>query len=378
MHLELTDEQKILKDSVAKFCKAEFESEKLRAMIEKEPSALPEALWRKIAEQGWIGTMLPESHGGLGLGATEFGVIMEEMGRTLAPGPFFSSAALAGPAIAFGGTDAAKTKYLEKIASGEIKGTLALLESSAQLGAAHIEAKADKSGDGWTLSGTKMFVPDLGSADVIIVAARTSNGPSDVSLFAVERSAKGVETKIDKLTDFGSRSGTLILSGVQVASDALIGRLNAGWEIVDRVLLAANVGIAGASIAGAEKVFASTLTYVRERQQFGVPIGSFQAVKHPLATLYADLESGRSAYHYAAWAVDSGSPDADAAVATARLTCVEAYRRTTLDCLQAHGGIGFTWELDLHLYLKRAKHYQYFLGAESDYEEIVAREALGV
>ncbi|MBI1784685.1 acyl-CoA/acyl-ACP dehydrogenase [Candidatus Sumerlaeota bacterium] len=379
MYLDLTDEQRILKDSAAKFCKAEFESEKLRAMIEREPTGLPDELWRKIAEQGWIGTILPEQYGGLGLGVTELGIIMEEMGKALDPGPFFSCAALGGPAIALGGTGAAKSKWLEKIVAGEVKATLALIEKDAQLGAKHVKLKAEKNAEGgYTLNGKKFFVPDLQSADIIVVAARTSKGEDGTTLFIVEKSAPGVSCKDDKLTDMTSRSGLLSLKDVKVGADAIIGGIDSGGKIIEQVLQIANVGIAAASIAASEKILHSTISYTKERYQFGVPIGSFQAVKHPLANLYAEMESARSAYHYAAWAYDAKTTDARPALATARITCVEAYRRATLDCLQAHGGIGFTWELDLHLFLKRAKHYQYFLGVESDYEEVVAREAIGI
>jgi alkylation response protein AidB-like acyl-CoA dehydrogenase len=380
MNVELTEEQKLLRDSVAKFCKAELPSEKIREMAETEPAGISEEAWRKIAEQGWIGTMLPEQYGGLGLGVTELAIIVEEMGRALVPGPFLSCAALGGPALAIGGSDEAKSRWLEKIISGETKITVALLDEGGQLGAEFVSTKAkEKDAGEYRLSGTKFFVPDLAAADLVIVAARTSKkGRDGTSLFLIEKNAKGVGVQENKLTDMTSSSGQLTLNKVKVGADAIIGEVNHGWRVVEQVLQFANVCIAGAAVAGAEKVLQTTVAYAKERHQFGVPIGSFQAIKHPLANVFAEIESARSAYHYAAWAVDAASPDAKAAVATARLAATEAYRRTTLDCLQAHGGIGFTWEYDLHLYLKRAKHYQYFLGVDSDYEEVVAREALRI
>lgn len=378
MNNKYTDEQNILRESVSKWARSEFESEKLRTMIENEPNAIDDAHWNQISEQGWIGVMVPEDLGGLGLGVTELSLIAEEMGRSLVPGPFLSTAALAAPALAIGGSDAAKNEWLEKIIEGSAVGTLALLEESGQLGATHVSAKAEKSGDGWKLSGKKFFVPDLAAADLIIVAARTGVSPEAVSLFAVNKSASGVTTELNKLTDTTSRSGQLILDGVEVSSDALIGSQDKGWDVVEQILNIYNVCLAGASIAGAEQVFRTTLAYVKERVQFGVPIGSFQAVKHPLADLYAILENARSAYHYAAWSVDASHDDYKQAVATARVTCLEAFRKSTLDCLQACGGIAFTWEYDLHLYLKRAKHNQYLLGMPADYEEIIAVEALGI
>jgi len=379
MRVKPTEEEQILRDSAAKFCKSEFESEKLREMSEHEPNGVSDALWGRIAEQGWIGGLIPESDGGLGLGVSELGIVMEEMGRAIAPGPFFSCAALAAPALSRGGSPAAKSKWMEKLISGAARGTLALIEKSGQLGAKHVKLKAEKNADGgWTLDGKKFFVPDVMGADFVIVAARTSKGSDGTTLFLVETSAPGVSRKGDKLFDMTSRSGVLTLKGVKVGEADVIGAVDRGSEILDPVLMIANVCIAAGAIAASERLFGMTLAYVKERHQFGVPIGSFQAVKHPLANLYADLESARSAYHYAAWAFDAKTADARPAVATARLTCTEAYRRTTLDCLQAHGGIGFTWEYDLHLFLKRAKHLQYLLGTDSDYEELVASEALKI
>ncbi len=384
MNLELTEEQKLLKESVAKFCKAELPTEKIREMSEREPTGITREAWQKIAEQGWLGVLLPEQYGGLGLGVTELGVIMEEMGRALVPGPLFSCAALGGPAIAIGGTDEAKSNWLEKIVSGEVKATLAILEEDAQLGPTHVQTKAKEKDDGtYRLSGTKFFVPDLAAADIVIVAARTSKkGDDGTTLFIVEKNAKGVSTAENKLYDATSSSGQLTLNKVKVGPDSIVGKVNEGWKVIDEVLQIASACIAASAVAGAEKILQMTVAYAKERHQFGVPIGSFQAVKHPLANVFAEIESARSAYHYAAWAIDAGTGEtreiARAAAATARLTATEAFRRTTLDCLQAHGGIGFTWEYDLHLYLKRAKHYQYFLGVDSDYEEIIAKEALKI
>lgn len=374
MNLEFTQEQKILRESVAKFCKTEIPMETVRELTEN-PVGLTDALWTKIAEQGWLGVLIPEAYGGLGLGVTELGIILEEMGRALVPGPYFASAVLGGPAIAIRGGEAMKKTWLEKITTGEARATLALMEEDAQLGADHIRAEAKKSGAGYILNGKKFFVPDAAAADAFVVAARTSEG---VTLFLVPKSAKGVSVEPNKLTDMTSRSGQLVLKDVSVGADALIGAPGKGWDVVDQVLQIANVGIAAGSVAAAEQVLQTTVAYARERTQFGVPIGSFQAVKHPLANLFADIESARSAYHYAAWAIDAASEDVRRAVAIARVTASDAFRKATLDCLQAHGGIGFTWEYDLHLYLKRAQHNMYFLGMNSDYEEVIAREGLGI
>lgn len=377
MNLELTEEQKILRDSVAKFCKSEMPMETVRKLAD-HPSGLTDELWRKIAGQAWLGVLIPEQYGGLGLGVADLCIILEEFGRALVASPYFSTAALGAPLLALGGSDSVKSCWLERIAAGEVKATLAVLEEDGQLGPAHVRAEAKKKGDRYILTGKKFFVPDVVSCDQMVTAARTSDAPDGTTLFLVEKGSKGVSIEENKLTDSTSRSGQLLLKEVEVGPDAVMGKADEGWKLVDRVLLIANVGLAAGSVAAAEEVLRQAAGFARQRIQFGVPIGSFQAVKHPLANLFAEIESARSAYHYAAWSVDAGSQDVRSAVAVARLTCTEAYTHATLISLQAHGGIGFTWEYDLHYHLKRAKHNQYFLGVNSDYEEIIAREALAI
>ena len=373
MNVQLSDEQRMLQDSAAKFCQNEINSEKVRALADA-PAGITNDLWQKIAEQGWLGIMVPEEDGGLGLGVQELGVVCEELGRAIVPGPFLSTA-LAGYAIALGGTDAAKAKWLERIVGGETKAAVALFDQSIELHPDAIDTAAEEKDGGYVLHGVKYLVPDAQAADVLIVAARTL---TDVSLFIVERSAAGVEVKPNKLTDLTSRSGQLYLKNVKVDADALIGELGNGWDIIEKLLDVANVCIAAGSVAGAEHILKLTINYAKERTQFGTLIGSFQAVKHPLVDVYCLNESARSAYHYAAWAVDADSHDKRSAVAVARLTATEAYRKATLDCLQAHGGIAFTWEYDLHLYLKRAKHNQVLYGLPSDYEETICKETLHI
>ena len=376
MNVEPTEEQSMLRESVAKFCLNEVPLERVRELAD-DPVGLTPDLWTQIAEQGWLGLMIPEQYGGIELGVTEQAIVAEEMGRRLLPGPYLSTV-LAAHAITLGGSDAAKSEWLEKVASGEAKGALALLDEDAQLDPASIQTKAEKSGDGYTLNGKKFLVSDAGAADFFVVAARTGSGDDGTSLFVVAKDAPGVSVAANKLTDETSRSGQVTLENVGVAADAVLGTVDHGWEIVDDVLLVGNVCLAGASVTGSEYILKLTVDYAKERTQFGTLIGSFQAVKHPLAYLFALIESARSAYHYAAWAVDAGSEDKRSAVAVARLTGTDTYRKTTCDCLQAHGGIAFTWEYDLHLYLKRAKHNQSFLGVPRDYEEVIAKEALGI
>src|SRR5438093_1509915 len=377
MNLEWTAEQKILRESVARFCRAEASIEAVRALAEGR-AGYDEELWRKIADQAWLGVLVPEEHGGLGLGVTDLAIILEEMGRALVPGPFFSTAALGTPAIVIGDRADLKRTWLEAIVTGEKQVTLALLEQDGRLGAEHVQAQARRDGDKFVLNGRKYFVPDIQSADGVVIAARTDRGRDGTTLFLIDAGAPGAAIEENQLTDSTSRSGQLVLENVRAGDDSIIGAPGEGWKIVDPVLLVANVGIAAGSVAAAEQVLRQVVGYARKRTQFGVPIGSFQAVKHPLANLFAEIESARSAYHYAAWAVDARNEDARSAVAVARLLCTEAYRHATMVSLQAHGGIGFTWEYDLHLHIKRAMHNLHFLGTPSDYEEVVAAEALRI
>jgi alkylation response protein AidB-like acyl-CoA dehydrogenase len=375
MNLEWTAEQKILRDSVARFCRTETPIEVALARAEGRGDS-GEELWRKIAEQGWLGVLVPEEYGGLGLGVTDLGIILEEMGRALVPGPYFSTAALGTPSLVMGASAAIKLGCLEAIVAGEKKITLALLEEDGQLGPSHVKLQARKKENGYLLNGKKFFVPDIQTADLVIVAGRTAEGDDGTTLFLIDTHAPGVSIEENQLWDSTSRSGQLVLKNVEI--DTILGEPEKAWNLVDPVLLIANAGIAAGSVAAAEQVLQQVLDFARKRMQFGVPIGSFQAVKHPLANLFAEIESARSAYHYAAWAVDARSQDARAAAGVARLTCTEAYRHATLVSLQAHGGIGFTWEYDLHLHVKRAMHNMNFLGVPSDYERVVAAEALGL
>lgn len=373
MHVELIEEQRMLQDSVRKFVESEVPLEKVRELAE-DPAGLPDSLWRKIAEQGWLGLIIPEEYGGLGLGAQELGVVCEEFGRGVVPGPFLSTA-LAARAIALAGSEDAKQAWLEHIAAGEIKGALALLEQNADLHPAAVQCAAVAGDDAYILNGTKFLVPDAGAADLFIVPARSERG---VSLFVVEKTTPGVSVKPNRLTDQTSRSGQLYLKNAVVPASNRLGAEGSGQAVIDEVLLLANVCLAADCVAGAEYIHRKTVAYAKERTQFGKLIGSFQAVKHPLVDVFTLIESAKSAYHYAAWAVDAKSEDARGAAAVARLTAAEAYRRSTLDGLQAHGGIAFTWEYDLHLYLKRAKHNQYLYGVPGDYEELIAKEVLGL
>ena len=372
MNVTITEEQTMLQDSVKKFVENEIPLEKIRELFD-DPNGLTDELWAKIAEQGWLGILVPEEYGGLGMGVQELAVVCEEFGRGAVPGPYRSTV-LAAHLIALGGSDAAKQAWLEGIVAGETRATLALIEDTPEIDLSRIETKAVSSNGGYLLNGKKMLVADAMGADLFVVAARKADGA--LAFFLVERGAGGVTVKANKLRDLTARSGNVYLKNVAVEADAVIDQ--GAEDAYRKTLNVANVCIAADSVSGADYIHKLTVAYAKERTQFGKQIGSFQAVKHPLVDVFAEIESAKSAYYYAAWAIDADSPDVNAAVAIARNTCTQAYRDTVTVCLQAHGGIAFTWEYDLHIFLKRAKHNQFLYGSRSESDEVICKEALGI
>jgi alkylation response protein AidB-like acyl-CoA dehydrogenase len=369
MTTPVSDETRMLRESAAAFCAAEFPVERVRQMAD-EPGGIAAAAAEALAAQGWHGILVPESLGGLGLGLREMGVVLEELGQALVPGPFWSAATLGVPAIVASPDPSLRSEWLDAVATGARRVTAALQEDAALPAPDRLTTVAEPAGPGrYRLRGAKRLVPDLVGADAVAVLARGAEGPA---LFLVELSAAGVGAEENRTIDAGSRYGTLRLDGVEVTDRARLG----DWSLVSRLLECGNVGIAAQSVAGAQALFDQVIGYARQRIQFGVPIGTFQAVQHPLADLFGDIESARSAYLYGAWAADLQAPDAAQAVALARLLGPGTYRKAATTSLQAHGGIAFTWEYDLHLHLKRALHFQWLLGGASDYEEIIAKRAL--
>lgn len=370
MNVNLTEEQTMLQDSARKFVENEVSLEKVRELADN-PKGLTDELWNAIAEQGWLGILVPEELGGLGMGMQELGIVAYELGRGVVPGPFLSTT-LAACMIAQGGTDAAKEKYIENLVAGATVGTIAIVEPGLEIDLDATACTAAASADGFTLNGQKDVVADAVAADVFVVAAKTDSG---VGFFLVDKGADGVTVTPNKVWDLTSRNGTLNLDNVRVSADAEIQNPH---EVFAKTLRVANLAIAADCLAGAEYIHKLTVAYAKERSQFGTLIGSFQSVKHPLVDLFAMIESAKSAFHYAAWAVDADAEGVDVAVAVARNSNTEVYRTTTLTCLQLHGGIGFTWEYDLHLFLKRAKHNQFLFGSADYYDELICQQALGI
>jgi alkylation response protein AidB-like acyl-CoA dehydrogenase len=374
MDFGFSEEQEMLRSSARDFLAKEAPMTYVRKMMEDDRGYTDE-LWRKMAALGWMGLVLPEEFGGSGLDFVDMVVVLEEMGRAVLPGPFFSTVILAGIAIAEGGSAKQKAAYLPKIGDGSLKATLAQLEPSARWDADGIELTAKGEGGGYTLDGTKLFVPDANVADLFVVAGRApgSKGAEGVSLFLVDAKTAGVSVTMLKTMDQTRKLGEVTFKGVKVGSDALLGAAGGGWKLLERVADRGKVGLAAEMCGGAQKVLEMSVEYAKVREQFGKPIGSFQAIQHKCANMLVEVESSKSITYYAAWAVANDVAEAPLAAAMAKAYTSDAYRHTAGEGIQIHGGIGFTWEHDMHIFFKRAKSSEVTFGDATWNREVVAK-----
>jgi alkylation response protein AidB-like acyl-CoA dehydrogenase len=374
MNFGFNEEQELLRNTARKFFENECPSETVRRLMET-PEGINAELWKKLAEQGWLGLIYPEQYDGMALGLVDLVVLMEEMGRAVAPGPYFSTVLLGGLAILEAGGEGQKKEWLPKIAAGDKRVALAWMEPSAQLGPAGVTLTAVEKGGKYALSGTKLFVHDAHTADALVVAARTrpGAGADGVSLFLLPKGTKGLEVTLLPTMDQTRKLCEVACSDVTVGGDALLGTAGSGWAPLARVLDRATVALCAEMCGGAQKVLDMTVEYAKIRQAFGRPIGSYQGVKHRAADMLVDVENSKSITYYAAWALDEGSPEAPLAVSMAKAYVSDAFRRVSAAGIQLHGGIGFTWEHDLHLYFKRAKGSEFTFGDATHHRERVAQ-----
>jgi alkylation response protein AidB-like acyl-CoA dehydrogenase len=374
MDFGFSEEQELLRKSAADFLNKECPMTYVRQMMEDERGYSDE-LWNKMAELGWMGLIYPEEFGGAGLTMVDLVVVLEEMGRVVLPGPFFSTVCLGGLAILEAGNSEQKHKLLPDMATGKTKATLALLEENARWDekGVNLKAKARRGGKGYQLSGVKLFVPDAQVADVLVCAARTSDG---VALFLVDRQQAGVSTTLLKTMDQTRKLCEVRLDKVQVGPAAVLGGSGKGWDALSRILDCSKVALCAEMCGGAQKVLDMSVEYAKVREQFGRPIGSFQAIQHKCANMLVQVESAKSATYYAAWAVANGAPEAPLAAAMAKAYCSDAYRQVSAEGIQVHGGIGFTWEHDMHIYFKRAKGSEVTFGDATWNRELVAQYTL--
>ena len=357
MDIGFTEEQELLRTSARRFLENECPTAFVRQRM-AEPAAITQDFWQKLAEQGWLGILYPEEAGGSGLGLVDMTVLMEEMGRAVMPGPFFSTVLLGGAAILEAGSPAQRQEWLPRIAAGDAKVSLAWTEPNARWDAAAIVASGRETAGEFVLSGTKLFVPDAHLSDALVVAARTRDGSTmedGISLFLVPKDAAGLAVTLLPTIDETRKLCEVRLDNVAIAPTALLGEKHGCWLALARVLDRATVALCAEMCGGAQQVLDMTTAYAKIRIAFGKPIGSYQGVKHRAADMLVDVENAKSLTYYAAWAVDEGLAEAPLAVSMAKAYTSDAYRKVAGAGIQLHGGIGFTWEHDLQLYFKRAK-----------------------
>ena len=375
MDFGFSPEQEMLRATARKFLENECTSGFVRARME-EPAGVTDEFWAKLAEQGWLGLVYPEEHGGSGLGFVDLTVLMEEMGRVVMPGPFFSTVLLGGLAIREAGSPAQQKEWLARIAAGRARTTLAWTEPSARWDAAGVTCAAREDKGGFVLNGTKLFVLDAHLADALVVVARTGEGKTPeegVSLFLVPKGTRGVEVKLLPTMDQTRKLCEVTFKDAAVPADALMGVKGRAWPALARVVERATVALCAEMCGGAQRVLDMTTDYAKIRVAFGKPIGTYQGVKHKAADMLVDVENAKSLTYYAAWAVDENAPEAALAASMAKAYVTDAYRKVAGAGIQLHGGIGFTWEHDLHLYFKRAKSSEFTFGDATYHRERVAQ-----
>ena len=374
MDLGLNEAQQMLKNSAQEFLEAECSKDYVREMEEDERGYTPE-LWQKLAEQGWLGLIIPEKYGGVELEYQDLIVLLEEMGRYMLPGPYFSTVVMGGMTITDAATEEQKQEYLPQIAEGQIIVTLAINEPSGRWDAEGIELKASENGDKWVLDGTKLFVPNAHVSDYVVVAARTGEGANDISLFIVSTQAKGVEETLLQ-TIASDRQSEVVFNNVELSSADLLGEKNAGWSTIEKVLQWGAIGKCAEMTGGGQEVLDMTVEYAKQRTQFGRPIGTFQAIQHHCANMATDVEGSKFITYQAAWRLSEGLP-ADREVAMAKAWVSEAYRRVCALGHQSHGAIGFTKEHNMQLYSRRAKAAELAFG-DADLHLDKVSEILGL
>ena len=363
MNFEFSEEQLFIRDQARNFLSQESTAQVVRSILDT-PEPYHRALWQKIIELGWTAIAIPEEFGGLGLGYLELCVIAEELGRSLAPVPFSSSVYLATEAIKAWGSREQQQYYLPRLASGELIGTLA---SSEGLGALEVNATVSDKG----LHGEKVPVPDGDIADFAVLLARSEN--AGTGLYLVDLTTTGVARNTLNSMDPSRSQARLVFDG---AAASPLGEDTDGQAALAQLLDKAAVLFAFEQIGGGQAAMDMGMAYTKQRFAFGRPIASFQAIKHKFADMFVALELARANAYYGAWAMSCDAPDLPLAAATARVSASDAYYQITRENIQAHGGMGFTWEFDCHLYYRRAQSLSGVIGTQPQWKEAIASRLL--
>lgn len=365
------EEQNMLKDMARKFFEKECPKSIVKEMMTDDRGHVPE-IWQKMAELGWLGLIFEERYKGSGGSYMDLIALLEEMGKAMLPGPFFSSVILGGLVLAEGGMEDTKERYLPSLIKGELILTLALTEEEGLWTSRSIQTRAEKGDGGYLLTGRKMFVLDAHLADPVLVVARTGESEEDITILAVDPASQGVSLHPLK-TIAGDKQFEMIFDRVPIPPDRLIGREGEGWDTIQRVWPKIVVARCAQMLGGMEQVLEMTVRYAKERHQFGVPIGIFQAIQHYCVDMLTHLETARFITHQAAWQASCDLPCSKEA-SMAKAICSESFNRIVATAHQIHGGIGFTEEHDLHIYTKHAKGWELMMGNASEHRSIVAKE----
>lgn len=378
MEFQFNDEQQELRAMARAFLAEHSGSEQVRAAMESELGHTP-SVWKQMAvELGWAAVTIPEAYGGLGLGPVELSALLECTGEFLLCSPFFASVGLGANALLVAGTEAQKQEHLPGIAGGELIATLAQTSRGGSWELDAIETTCTRestpTGDEYVLDGVISYVLDGHCADLLIVAARTpgSTGSDGISLFCVPASAEGISRSPLTTMDQTRRLSEITLAGVRAPQGGRMGAEGAGGPLLEEILDRAAIALAAEQVGTAQRCLDDAVAYAKEREQFGRPIGSFQAIKHKCADMMVKLESARSAAYYAACIAADGGDDLSTVASLAKAWCSDTVFACAADSLQIHGGVGFTWEYDVHLYFKRARSTEVFLGDAAYHRERVA------
>ena len=366
------EDQSILRREARRALESQCALETVRKVMET-PSGYDEAMWKRMAEMGWLGLAVPEAQGGSDLSMVSLATLTEEMGRALLPSPFLGTL-FATLVIREAGSAAQQKAWLPRIVAGDLKAAVATMEKESGWDLSVASATAEKKGDRIALSGAKHLVADAPSAGLIIGTFRE---PEGLSLFAVESGAEGVRVSPDLLVDQTRRSGCVEFSGVQVKDDARIGAPGSALATLSSVMPRMWTALAAEMAGGTDRILAITVDYAKVREQFGKPIGAFQAVKHPLVNVMVDVEMTRSLVYRAAAAIDHEPESAERLARMAKALASDTYANAVAKAVQLHGGIGFTWECDVHLFFKRAQWSKFALGDASHHRRRIAELVSG-
>ena len=379
MQFDFNEEQKLFRDASRKFLEAECPTTFVRKMMEEDDARDP-VFWKKLAELGWTGMLIPEAYGGVDGTLTDMIVVAEEMGRSVMPGPFYATAVTGVSLLVLAGNEEQKNRYLPRVAEGDHLLTFAVLESDGAFQDKSISTFAERGEGQFTLAGEKRFVPDAHVADTIIVAARTTRGAAPgrgISLLLVDAKSDGLRVEQMPSVDMSRRICRVVMDDVVCEENRLLGEVDEAWPHIQRATELTHVSFCCELVGLAEKTLEMVVDYLKVRVQFDRPIGVFQALQHRCADLMVGIELGKSLAYYACYACEKNLPDAPVALAMAQAYCSEMAQHTVSDGIQLFGGIGFTWEHDIHLFQRRAISLSLNMGTTEEHREKVAKAFIG-